>query len=111
MSRPLPVWSHTRSDRPVARSAHSRGRGLLLSGIRRSVVPVSAAVAESGGRLMPRPLQAALILLHVLFVATLVGAVRALSTASSVDAVDGYLLGLLLYASLPGVTAFSYNFV
>ncbi|MFI1226914.1 MULTISPECIES: alpha/beta hydrolase [unclassified Streptomyces] len=55
---------------------------------------------------MPRALQAALILLHVLFVATLVGAIRALSTASSVDAVDGYLLGLLLYASLPGVGAF-----
>ncbi|MFB8142088.1 alpha/beta hydrolase [Streptomyces parvus] len=55
---------------------------------------------------MPRPLQAVLILLHVLFVATLVGAVRALSTASSVDAVDGYLLGLLLYASLPGVAVF-----
>ncbi|WP_137235547.1 alpha/beta hydrolase [Streptomyces sp. BPSDS2] len=55
---------------------------------------------------MPRPLQAVLILLHVLFVATLVGAIRALSTASSVDAVDGYLLGLLLYASLPGVGAF-----
>ncbi|WKN15718.1 alpha/beta hydrolase family protein [Streptomyces sp. JUS-F4] len=55
---------------------------------------------------MPRPLQAVLILLHVLFVATLVGAIRALSTASSVDAVDGYLLGLLLYASLPGVAAF-----
>ncbi|MDJ1645075.1 alpha/beta hydrolase [Streptomyces pakalii] len=55
---------------------------------------------------MPRPLQAALILLHVLFVATLVGAIRALSTASSVDAVDGYLLGLLLYASLPGVAVF-----
>ncbi|MFF4946382.1 alpha/beta hydrolase [Streptomyces rubiginosohelvolus] len=55
---------------------------------------------------MPRPLQAALILVHVLFVATLVGAVRALSTASSVDAVDGYLLGLLLYASLPGVAVF-----
>ncbi|WP_371624428.1 alpha/beta hydrolase family protein [Streptomyces sp. NBC_01116] len=55
---------------------------------------------------MPRPLQAVLILLHVLFVATLVGAVRALSTASSVDAVDGYLLGLLLYASLPGIGAF-----
>ncbi|MGW0646290.1 alpha/beta hydrolase [Streptomyces badius] len=55
---------------------------------------------------MPRPLQAALILLHVLFVATLVGAVRALSTASSVDAVDAYLLGLLLYASLPGVAVF-----
>lgn len=55
---------------------------------------------------MPRPLQAVLILLHVLFVATLVGAVRALSTASSVDSVDGYLLGLLLYASLPGISAF-----
>ncbi|NEE33151.1 hypothetical protein G3M53_47885, partial [Streptomyces sp. SID7982] len=55
---------------------------------------------------MPRSLQAALILLHVLFVATLVGAIRALSTASSVDAVDGYLLGLLLYASLPGVAVF-----
>lgn len=55
---------------------------------------------------MPRPLQAVLVLLHVLFVATLVGAIRALSTASSVDAVDGYLLGLLLYASLPGVGAF-----
>ncbi|MGW6466310.1 alpha/beta hydrolase [Streptomyces rubiginosohelvolus] len=55
---------------------------------------------------MPRPLQAALILVHVLFVATLVGAVRALSMASSVDAVDGYLLGLLLYASLPGVAVF-----
>ncbi|MEU4180827.1 alpha/beta hydrolase [Streptomyces sp. NPDC026589] len=55
---------------------------------------------------MPRSLQAVLILLHVLFVATLVGAVKALSTASSVDAVDGYLLGLLLYASLPGIGAF-----
>ncbi|MBK3606915.1 hypothetical protein JHN50_36270, partial [Streptomyces sp. MBT98] len=55
---------------------------------------------------MPRSLQAALILLHLLFVATLVGAIRALSTASSVDVVDGYLLGLLLYASLPGVAVF-----
>lgn len=55
---------------------------------------------------MPRPLQAVLILLHVLFVATLVGAIRALSTAASVDAVDGYLFGLLLYASLPGIGAF-----
>ncbi|MEU1222416.1 alpha/beta hydrolase [Streptomyces microflavus] len=55
---------------------------------------------------MPRPLQAVLILVQLLFVATLVGAVGALSTASSVDAVDGHLLGLLLYASLPGVSAF-----
>ncbi|MFB7436174.1 alpha/beta hydrolase [Streptomyces microflavus] len=55
---------------------------------------------------MPRPLQAVLILVQLLFVATLVGAIGALSTASSVDAVDGHLLGLLLYASLPGVSAF-----
>lgn len=55
---------------------------------------------------MPRPLQAVLILVQLLFVATLVGAIGALSTASSVDTVDGHLLGLLLYASLPGVSAF-----
>ncbi|XMN07590.1 alpha/beta hydrolase [Streptomyces griseobrunneus] len=55
---------------------------------------------------MPRSLQAVLILVQLLFVATLVGAIGALSTASSVDAVDGHLLGLLLYASLPGVSAF-----
>ncbi|MDX3379758.1 alpha/beta hydrolase [Streptomyces sp. ME02-6991-2A] len=55
---------------------------------------------------MPRSLQAVLVLVQLLFVATLVGAISALSTASSVDAVDGHLLGLLLYASLPGVSAF-----
>ncbi|MFF6908455.1 alpha/beta hydrolase [Streptomyces sp. NPDC012389] len=55
---------------------------------------------------MPRSLQAVLVLVQLLFVATLVGAVGALSTASSVDALDGHLLGLLLYASLPGVSAF-----
>ncbi|MBT2378708.1 hypothetical protein J7E90_15460 [Streptomyces sp. ISL-111] len=55
---------------------------------------------------MPRALQAALILVQLLFVATLVGAISALSTASSVDAVDGHLFGLLLYASLPGISAF-----
>jgi len=55
---------------------------------------------------MPRPLQAVLVLVQLLLVATLVGAIGALSTASSVDAVDGHLLGLLLYASLPGVSAF-----
>ncbi|MFJ3436573.1 alpha/beta hydrolase [Streptomyces cyaneofuscatus] len=55
---------------------------------------------------MPRSLQAVLILVQLLFVATLVGAISALSTASSVDAVDGHLFGLLLYASLPGVSAF-----
>ncbi|MGW1207216.1 alpha/beta hydrolase [Streptomyces cyaneofuscatus] len=55
---------------------------------------------------MPRSLQAVLILVQLQFVATLVGAIGALSTASSVDAVDGHLFGLLLYASLPGVSAF-----
>ncbi|MFD5983024.1 alpha/beta hydrolase [Streptomyces cyaneofuscatus] len=55
---------------------------------------------------MPRSLQAVLILVQLLFVATLVGAISALSTASSVDAVDGHLFGLLLYASLPGISAF-----
>ncbi|MFD3409474.1 hypothetical protein [Streptomyces cyaneofuscatus] len=55
---------------------------------------------------MPRSLQAVLILVQLLFVATLVGAISALSTAFSVDAVDGHLFGLLLYASLPGISAF-----
>ncbi|NDZ67061.1 alpha/beta hydrolase [Streptomyces cyaneofuscatus] len=55
---------------------------------------------------MPRSLQAVLILVQLQFVATLVGAIGALSTASSVDAVDGHLIGLLLYASLPGISAF-----
>ncbi|RPK61504.1 hypothetical protein EES43_15335 [Streptomyces sp. ADI96-02] len=55
---------------------------------------------------MPRPLQAVLILVQVLLVATLVGVIGTLSTASSVDAVDGHLLGLLVYASLPGLGAF-----
>ncbi|MFE1478177.1 alpha/beta hydrolase [Streptomyces cyaneofuscatus] len=55
---------------------------------------------------MPRSLQAVLILVQLQFVATLVGAIGALSTASSVDAMDGHLIGLLLYASLPGISAF-----
>ncbi|WP_326704532.1 hypothetical protein [Streptomyces cyaneofuscatus] len=56
---------------------------------------------------MSRSVQAVLILVQLLFVATLVGAVSALSTASSVDAVDGHLFGLLLlYTSSPGVGAF-----
>ncbi|MFF1835336.1 alpha/beta hydrolase [Streptomyces sp. NPDC058231] len=47
-----------------------------------------------------------LILVRVLFVITLVGAIDVLSTASSVDAVDGRLLGMLLYAALPGIVGF-----
>ncbi|MFE2093701.1 alpha/beta hydrolase [Streptomyces sp. NPDC059460] len=47
-----------------------------------------------------------LILVRVLFVVTVVGAIDVLSVASSVDAVDGRLLGMLLYAVLPGTAGF-----
>ncbi|WP_327368914.1 alpha/beta hydrolase [Streptomyces sp. NBC_01217] len=47
-----------------------------------------------------------LILVRLLFVVTVVGAIDALVVASSVDAVDGHLLGMVLYAALPGVTGF-----
>ncbi|WP_406100177.1 alpha/beta hydrolase [Streptomyces sp. NBC_01013] len=47
-----------------------------------------------------------LILVRLLFVVTLVGAFNALLVASSVDAVDGRLLGMVLYAALPGITGF-----
>ncbi|MGW3660143.1 alpha/beta hydrolase [Streptomyces sp. NPDC005151] len=47
-----------------------------------------------------------LILVRVLFVVTVVGVIDVLSVASSVDAVNGRLLGMLLYAALPGVTGF-----
>ncbi|MFF2013290.1 alpha/beta hydrolase [Streptomyces sp. NPDC058195] len=47
-----------------------------------------------------------LILVRLLFAVTVVGAFDALLVASSVDAVDGHLLGMVLYASLPGVAGF-----
>lgn len=69
-----------------------------MSGIQGSAVSagvdVGAATVRSDGRPIPRSLQAVLVLVRLLFVATLVGAIGALSTASSVDAVDGYLFGL-----------------
>ncbi|MFB7919034.1 alpha/beta hydrolase [Streptomyces sp. NPDC056061] len=55
---------------------------------------------------MPRPLQAVLVLVRLLFAVTLIGVVDALVVASAVDAVDGRLLGMLLYAALPGVIGF-----
>ncbi|MFF9350710.1 alpha/beta hydrolase [Streptomyces sp. NPDC014734] len=55
---------------------------------------------------MPRPLQAVLVLVRLLFAVTLIGVIDALVVASSVDAVDGRLLGMLVYAALPGVTGF-----
>ncbi|WP_299539706.1 alpha/beta hydrolase [uncultured Streptomyces sp.] len=51
---------------------------------------------------MPRALQAVLVLVRLLFVVTIVGVVNVLALASSVDAVDGRLLGMVLYAALPG---------
>ncbi|WP_158711178.1 hypothetical protein [Streptomyces sp. NRRL S-1824] len=42
----------------------------------------------------------------MLFVVTVVGAIDVLTVASSVDAVDGRLLGMLLYAALPGTAGF-----
>lgn len=81
-----------------------------MSGIRGIAVPrgvhesaAVAAIASPGRRSLPRALQAALILVRVLFAVTVVGAVDVLAVASSVDAVDGRLSGMLLYAALPGI--------
>ncbi|MFD0340633.1 alpha/beta hydrolase [Streptomyces sp. NPDC127117] len=59
---------------------------------------------------MSRPLQAVLILVRLLFAVTVVGALDALLLAASVDAVDGRLLGMVLYASLPGIAGFVLSF-
>ncbi|MEV8107757.1 alpha/beta hydrolase [Streptomyces sp. NPDC088135] len=47
-----------------------------------------------------------LILVRLLFVLTVVGTFDALVVASSVDALDGRLLGMVLYAALPGIAGF-----
>lgn len=111
MPRPVPVWSHTWSGGLVtAHCTHSPGRGLAVSGIRGLAVPggvdADAVVAHPGRQPLPSALQAVLILVRVLFVVTVVGAIDVLSVASSVDAVDGRLLGMLLYAVLPGTAGF-----
>ncbi|MGY6023117.1 Tox-REase-5 domain-containing protein [Streptomyces spinosirectus] len=51
---------------------------------------------------MPRSLSSALVLVHVLFVATVLGGLGLLLTAMSADAVDGRMVALLLYAASPG---------
>ncbi|MGQ4413612.1 hypothetical protein ACN6K8_006701, partial [[Kitasatospora] papulosa] len=56
---------------------------------------------------LPRPLQAVLLLVRTLFVFTVVGGIGVLLRASSLDAIDGELLGLLLYAALPGAAGFA----
>ncbi|MFD6531289.1 alpha/beta hydrolase [Streptomyces sp. NPDC060184] len=45
-----------------------------------------------------------------MFVSTVVGVINVLTLASSVDAVDGQLLGVLLYAALPGIVGFVLSF-
>ncbi|GAA3478566.1 hypothetical protein GCM10018966_030960 [Streptomyces yanii] len=81
-----------------------------MSGIRGLAVPggvdPDAVVVHPGRQPLPSMLQAVLILVRVLFVVTVVGAIDVLSVASSVDAVDGRLLGMLLYAVLPGAAGF-----
>lgn len=65
-----------------------------------------AVRAPAGRQSLPRPLQALLFLVRALFVFTVVGGTGVLTLASSLNAVDGELFGLLLYAALPGVIGF-----
>lgn len=57
----------------------------------------------AGRRALPRAMGAARLLLHVLFGATLLGAVGLFGSALAADAVDGVVLGVLLYGAVPGV--------
>ncbi|MFJ8197591.1 Flp family type IVb pilin [Streptomyces sp. NPDC096152] len=58
---------------------------------------------RGGRRGMPRSLAVALTLVHVLFVATVLGGVGLLLTASSYDVLDGGVIALVAYAAAPGV--------
>ncbi|MDV9199776.1 hypothetical protein R6M67_31660, partial [Streptomyces sp. Wh19] len=71
---------------------------------------MSTAEVPPGRQPLSRPLQAVLILVRLLFAVTVVGALDALLLAASVDAVDGRLLGMVLYASLPGIAGFVLSF-
>lgn len=81
-----------------------------MSGIGEVALPDGADVGtpevRPGRQPLSRPLQAVLTLVRLLFVVTIVGAFNVLLVASSADAVDGRLLGMLLYAVLPGITGF-----
>ncbi|WP_406013911.1 alpha/beta hydrolase family protein [Streptomyces sp. NBC_00984] len=67
---------------------------------------MSTAEVPPGRQPLSRPLQAVLILVRLLFVLTVVGTFDVLLVASSFDAVDGRLLGMVLYAALPGIIGF-----
>ena len=52
---------------------------------------------------MPVPLVTALVLVHALFVVTVVGGLGLLMTAGAYDALDGQVVALVAYAAAPGV--------
>ncbi|MFE1754571.1 hypothetical protein ACFW88_29180 [Streptomyces anandii] len=69
-------------------------------------VPESEGAWPSGGggrKRMPRSLSVALVLVHTLFAATVLGGVGLLLTASSYDALDGGVVALTAWAAAPGV--------
>ncbi|MEV6263252.1 Tox-REase-5 domain-containing protein [Streptomyces sp. NPDC051784] len=63
--------------------------------------------APTGRASLPRPLHVVLVLVRVLFGFTVAGGVSGLMLAASAGGVDGELLGLLLYAALPGAVGFT----
>lgn len=81
-----------------------------MSGTGELALPDGAALGtpeiRPGRQAPPAVLRAAVVLVRLLFVVTLVGGGRTLLVASSADAVDGRLLGMVLYAALPGIAGF-----
>lgn len=67
----------------------------------------AAGAPGTGGRraAMPGALSAALVLVHVLFAATIVGGLGLLLTATSYDALGGGVLALVAYAAAPGAVS------
>ncbi|WP_432057223.1 Tox-REase-5 domain-containing protein [Streptomyces sp. bgisy022] len=61
------------------------------------------AGADGGRRGLPRPLATALLLVHTLFVLTVLGGLGVVLTASAYDRLDGGLLALTAYGAAPGV--------
>ncbi|MFG3142686.1 Tox-REase-5 domain-containing protein [Streptomyces sp. NPDC048211] len=57
----------------------------------------------AGRRQLPRATGAARLLLHVLFGATLLGGAGLFGSALAADALNGVVVGLLLYGAVPGV--------
>ncbi|WP_328889667.1 Tox-REase-5 domain-containing protein [Streptomyces sp. NBC_00316] len=62
-----------------------------------------APAPGEGRRELPRALRSARVLLHVLFGATLLGGLGLFGSALAVDAMGGVVIGLALYAAVPGV--------